>query len=88
MTDVKTEVNDTTVVPVGDIRLQLGDKAIVFVPSDDITGKEVALVFQMFLNGIMQRGGTLDFGSFIVKNNLQKHFAEIKDEPQEGQEAA
>ena len=83
-----TEEVKTDVVPVGDIRLQLGDKAIVFVPTDDITAKEVALVFQMFLNGIMQRNGTLDFGSFIVKHNLQKHFAEIKDEPKEGQEAA
>lgn len=83
-----TEEVKTDIVPVGDIRLQLGDKAIVFMPTDDITAKEVALIFQMFLNGIMHRQGNLDLGSFIVRHNLQKQFAEIKDEPKEGQEAA
>ena len=86
MTETQNVVN--MVVPVGDIRLQLGDKGIVFMPADNITAKEVALIFQMFLNGIMQRQGTLDFESFIAKHNLQRHFTEIKDEPKEGQETA
>lgn len=68
-------------VPVGGIRIQNGDHAITFAPTDDITAKEVALIFQMFLNGIMHRGeGLLDFGTFIMENNLQKHFARIEEE--------
>jgi hypothetical protein len=76
---------ENTTVPVGGIHIQNGDQSIYFNPTDDITAKEVALIFQMFLNGIMRReAGLLDFGSYIVANNLQKHFAEVKDESEEG----
>ena len=80
-------MEENKTIPVGGIRIQNGDHSIAFVPTDDITAKEVALIFQMFINGIMHRSNELlDFGGFIVANNLQKHFAEIKDEPQESQE--
>lgn len=76
-------------IPVGDIRIQMGNEAIVFAPADDMTAKEVALIMQMFLNGIGHRGSNLiDFGAFIVKHNLQRHFARIEDERKEGQESA
>ena len=71
-------------MPVGGIRIQSGDDSIVFAPAEDITAREVAMVFQMFINGIMHRGpGKLDFGSYIVGNNLQRHFVAITDEPKE-----
>ena len=74
---------------VGDIRVQLDDKSLLFDPLDDISGKEVALIMQMFLNAMFHRDkAVLDIGGFLNKHNLQKHFAEIKDEPKEGQEAA
>jgi hypothetical protein len=67
-----------TVMPIGDIRIQIQDKSIVFAPADDITAKEVSLIFLMFFNGIMQREpNVLDFGAFIVKHSLQRHFAEL-----------
>ena len=74
-------------ISVGDIQIQLDGHSIIFAPTDDITGKEVAMVLQMFLNGMAHKGTeVIDFGSFINKHNLQKHFAEIKDEPQESKE--
>lgn len=77
-------MSETKSVPVGGIRIQNGDQAISFSPADDITAKEVALIYQMFLNGIMHRGTELvDFGGYILANNLQRHFVEIRDEPQE-----
>lgn len=76
---------ENTTVPVSNIRIQNGGESIFFNPTDDITAKEVALIFQMFLNGIMHREAKLlDFGSYILANNLQKHFAEVKDESEEG----
>lgn len=72
-----TETKKAT-IPVGDIRIQMGEESIVFAPADDMTAKEVALVVQMFLNGIGYRGEELlDFGAFIVQHNLQRHFAKV-----------
>lgn len=68
-----------TVVPVAKIRLQLGDKAISFEPTEDITGKELAMITQMFLNGVFaNKEALIDFGSYINENNLGRHFVEIK----------
>ena len=39
-----TEETKNTSIPVGDIRVQMGEEAIVFNPTDDITGKEVSLI--------------------------------------------
>ena len=84
-----TEETKNTSIPVGDIRVQMGEEAIVFNPTDDITGKEVSLIMQMFLNGLGYRGdGLIDFGSFIVKHNLQRHFARIENERKEEQEGS
>jgi hypothetical protein len=84
-----TEETKNTSIPVGDIRVQMGEEAIVFNPTDDITGKEVSLILQMFLNGLGYRGdGLIDFGSFIVKHNLQRHFARIENERKEEQEGS
>jgi len=84
-----TEGTKNTSIPVGDIRVQMGEEAIVFNPTDDITGKEVSLIMQMFLNGLGYRGdGLIDFGSFIVKHNLQRHFARIENERKEEQEGS
>jgi hypothetical protein len=84
-----TEGTKNTSIPVGDIRVQMGEEAIVFNPTDDITGKEVSLILQMFLNGLGYRGdGLIDFGSFIVKHNLQRHFARIENERKEEQEGS
>jgi len=84
-----TEGTKNTSIPVGDIRVQMGEEAIVFNPADDITGKEVSLIMQMFLNGLGYRGdGLIDFGSFIVKHNLQRHFARIENERKEEQEGS
>lgn len=69
---------------VGDIRLQLGDKYFVFAPTDDITPKEVALIFQMFLNGIMQKNnGYIDFGTYLKTHNLERQFSEMVQENSE-----
>lgn len=77
------------VSPVADIRIKLDTMDLLFSPQDDISGKETALIFQMFFNAVFHKTDTLiDFGSFIAKHNLQKHFVEIKDEPKEGQETA
>lgn len=77
-------MTEKTLIPVGGIRIQNGDNSIVFMPSDDITAKEVALIFQMFLNGVMHRGEhMLDFGAFIISNNLQKHFVAVAEEKTE-----
>jgi len=85
MTD---EIKNTS-IPVGEIRVQMGEEAIVFNPTDDITGKEVSLIMQMFLNGLGYRGdGLIDFGSFIVKHNLQRHFTRIENERKEEQEGS
>lgn len=88
--EIKTQnAAETLSIPVGDIRIQMGNEAIVFNPADDMTAKEVALVMQMFLNGIGHRGTALiDFGAFIVKHNLQRHFARIEDEPKKSEETA
>lgn len=76
------------VIAVGDVRINLGQQSFAFTPADDMTGKESALVLQMFMNALAYRGdGVIDFGSYITKHNLQKHFTEIKDEPKESQEA-
>ncbi len=84
-----TEEIKNTSIPVGEIRVQMGEEAIVFNPTDDITGKEVSLIMQMFLNGLGYRGdGLIDFGSFIVKHNLQRHFARIENERKEEQEGS
>ncbi len=84
-----TEETKNTSIPVGDIRVQMGEEAIVFNPTDDITGKEVSLILQMFLNGLGYRGdGLIDFGSFIVKHNLQRHFARIENERKKEQEGS
>ena len=85
--EIKTE-EAPMVVPVGDIRIQMADKAVVFAPKDDITGKEVALIFQMFLNGMGQRQGIVDFDSFLKAHGLYKHFAEIANESEKSQENA
>lgn len=73
-------------IAVGDIRLQLGDKYFIFAPTDDITPKEVALIFQMFLNGIMQKGnGFIDFGTYIQAHKLERQFSEMaQEESKEG----
>ena len=84
-----TEETKNTSIPVGDIRVQMGEEAIVFNPTDDITGKEVSLILQMFLNGLGYRGdGLIDFGAFIVKHNLQRHFVRIENERKEEQEGS
>lgn len=79
------EIKEPTAIPVADIRLKLDTTELLFVPQDDITGKETAMIFQMFFNALFHKSEKLiDFGSFIAKHNLQRHFAEIKDEPKEG----
>lgn len=78
---METIENKPVVLPVATIRLQLGDKAIGFNPADDITGKEVALIMQMFLNGVFSdHAAMIDFGSYINHHNLGRHFSEIKEE--------
>jgi hypothetical protein len=77
---METETKAETVIPVGDIRIQSGDNAVIFTPTDDMTAKECALIMQMFLNGIGHRQATkIDFGSFIEANNLSRHFSLLKE---------
>lgn len=77
-------MTDNAFAPVGGIQIQGADGSIAFVPADDITAKESALIMQMFLNGLMYRKDKpLDFGGYILANNLQRHFVQIKAEAQE-----
>lgn len=83
-----TEVVQTNqAVPVGDIRIQLGEEALVFSPTDDMTGKECAKILVMFLNGMMAKQ-PIDLGSYIAQHNLSKHFSRIENERKESQEGA
>lgn len=67
-------------IPVGGVTIRMGEESIVFTPADDMTGKECALVMQMFLNGLAHRDKNLvDFGTFIANNNLQRHFSKIEE---------
>jgi hypothetical protein len=60
--------------PIGEIRIQMNDQAIVFKPTDDITGNEVARLMVMFMNGLLAKS-PVDFGAYINQHNLGKHFA-------------
>ena len=68
------------VMPVARIQLQMNGLSFVFRPLDDITPKEVAFIFQMFLNGIIAGSKIIDFEAYINENNLSRHF-EIVEEP-------
>ena len=72
--EIKTEEVTQKVEPVGEIRIQLGDQSIVFNPTADITGHEVARLMVMLLNGLMAKS-PVDFGAYINQHNLGKHFA-------------
>lgn len=82
MEDQKEAKIEVTPVPVGDIRIQMGNDAILFSPEDDMTAKESALIMQMFFNGFAHRdsASVIDFGGFIAKHNLQRHFKAIQDQ--------
>lgn len=64
---------------VGEIKIQMGDQAIVFTPLEDITAYEVSKLMVMLINGLMAKT-TVDFGSYINQNNLGKHFSAVKVE--------
>lgn len=67
-------------VPIGEIKLDLNGLSLVFNPSDDITAKDVALLFQMFLNALIHKNEDyLDFGGYMEKHDLRKHFVEISN---------
>jgi hypothetical protein len=80
------EVQTNQAVPVGDIRIQLGEEALVFSPTDDMTGKECAKILVMFLNGMMAKQ-PIDLGSYIAQHNLAKHFTAIPNEPPKAESA-
>lgn len=82
-----TEEVKTEVVPVGDIRIQLGEQSLVFTPTEDMTGKECAKAMVMFLNGLMAKS-PIDLGSYIAQQGLSKHFTVLANEPEKSQEAA
>lgn len=67
-------------VPIGEIKIDMDDLSLVFNPTDDITPKEVALIFQMFLNALIHKDEMfLDFGGYMEKHNLKKHFTQISN---------
>ena len=69
------------IVSVATLQLQLGDHKLLFRPADDMTGKESALLTQMFLNSVfVQTGAVIDFGAYIVENELQRHFVAIEQQ--------
>lgn len=77
MSDETTEQQS---VAVGSVTIRMGEDAIVFTPADDMTGKECALVMQMFLNGMAHKGKELvDFGTFIANNKLERHFSKLEE---------
>lgn len=68
----------TNVKPIGEIKLDIGDVSLIFNPKEDITPKEVALIFQMFLNSILNPNELyFDFGGYMEKHDLKKHFVQI-----------
>ena len=75
---------DQRPIPVGDIRVQLGEQALVFTPTDDMTGKECAKILVMFLNGMGARQ-PIDLGSYITQHNLLKHFTVLPNESEKAE---
>lgn len=65
--------------PIGDIRFVQKDlPAWKYAPKDDITNKELALLFPLFAIGSMsQNYCSYDFRGYIEKNGLLRHFEEV-----------
>ena len=67
------------VVSVATLQLQIGDHKLLFKPADDMTGKEAALITQMFLNSVfVGSGAVIDFGTYIAEHQLHRHFVVLE----------
>lgn len=67
--------------PIGEIKIDMDDVSLVFDPKEDITPKEVALIFQMFLNALIHKEEKyLDFNGYLESKNLKKHFTRLVNE--------
>jgi hypothetical protein len=68
---------------VGELRIALDDKAIVFRPADDLTPVELSHLMVMFINGLVAKN-KIDFGSYIEQKNLGRHFS-LLTEPEKAE---
>ena len=69
-----------TFIPVGDIKIQIGNVDLIFTPAKDITGYDVAKLLVMFLNGIMAKE-PINLGDYIAQHDLAKHFMLLQKDP-------
>lgn len=66
---------------IGEIKIDTDHEAFVFRPADDITAKEVALIFQLFLNFILNKeADSVNFDAYVIKHSLGRHFFKIRKE--------
>ena len=82
MTDkITASKYDFTTLEVGNISFYQRDKpsSLKYIPQEDITPYELALLFPLFACGLMnQRYGYYNFWGYIEKHNLMRHFEEMK----------
>ena len=81
MTDnITASKYDFTTLEVGNISFSQKDKPrLKYIPQEDITPYELALLFPLFACGLMiQRYGFYNFWGYIEKHNLMRHFEEVK----------
>ena len=83
-----TEAQQATasqIVPVGEIKVNIGNVELIFKPTDDITASDCTKLMVMFFNGVMAKT-PVDYGAYIAQHDLAKHFMLVQQEqPTEAQ---
>ena len=74
-----TTTTEQTAIPVGDIKVQIGNVDLVFTPAKDISGYDTAKLMVMFINGLMAKQ-PINLGDYIAQHDLSKHFTLLQNE--------
>lgn len=62
-------------VTIGEITLSDREgKTKIYKPKEDITTFEVALMLKLFVHSSFGLGYGIDYWSFVIENNLERHF--------------